>query len=98
MLNVCERIYLRTKTTREVDVENSSLINSNNGKTGVIKAIYSIIRITYLIELNKCLQLLGLHRSPCSKAQRDILSEPIEHDNVPSWFQITESLVSISTA
>ena len=43
-------------------------------------------------------QLLGLHKSPCSNAQREILSKPIEHDNVPSWFQTTESLVSISTA
>ena len=46
----------------------------------------------------KCLQLLGLHKRPCSNAQREILSKPIEHDNVPSWFQTTESLESISTA
>lgn len=46
----------------------------------------------------KCLQLLGLHKRPCSNAQREILSKLIEHDNVPSWFHTTESLESISTA
>lgn len=45
-----------------------------------------------------CLQLLGLQSSPCSKAQREMLNDPMEQDSVPNWFQITESLLSISTA
>ena len=37
-----------------------------------------------LEQQDNCLQLLGLHRSPCSNAQREILNKPIEQDNVPN--------------
>jgi len=46
----------------------------------------------------QCVQLLGLQRSPCSNAHREILSNPIEHDRVPRWFQSTESFASKSIA